>query len=163
MTTTTGWCTRVAKAMAVGLPFLCYDESQRRQRLTHSLYAGLFLFDTNRQLVYRGQLDDSRPSNGKPVTGEDLRAAIDAVLAGKPVNPEQKPSVGCNIVETWKRTQLWLEVASKLKALNSFSCTTFAQAASSSNRWLSLIEQVPVIAKNHNLRRYSWQTIENII
>jgi len=53
----------------------------------YTAYAG-FLFDTNRQLVYRGQLDDSRPSNGKPVTGEDLRAA-DAVLAGKPVNPEQ--------------------------------------------------------------------------
>jgi len=55
------------------------------------------LFDANQQLVYRGQMDDSRPSNGKLVTGEDLRAAMDAVLAGKPVNPEQKPSIGCNI------------------------------------------------------------------
>ena len=55
---------------------------------------------TNAQLVYRGQLDDSRPSNGKPVTGADLRAAIEAALAGKPVTSEQKPSVGCNI--KWK-------------------------------------------------------------
>lgn len=58
------------------------------------------MFDEQRQLVYRGQLDDSRPSNGKPVTGADLRAAIEAVLAGQPVTREQKPSVGCNI--KWK-------------------------------------------------------------
>ena len=51
-------------------------------------------------LVYRGQMDDSRPGNGKPVTGADLTAAIDAVIEGKPVNPEQKPSMGCNI--KWK-------------------------------------------------------------
>lgn len=56
-----------------------------------------FLFDRYRRLVYRGQLDDSRPGNNKPVTGRDLRAAIDAVLAGKPVNPSQKASVGCSI------------------------------------------------------------------
>ena len=56
-----------------------------------------FLFDGARRLAYRGQLDDSRPSNGLPVTGRDLRAAIDDVLAGRPVNPEQKPSIGCNI------------------------------------------------------------------
>ena len=57
----------------------------------------LFLFDENRRLVYRGQLDDSRPSNNKPVTGADLRAAIDAVLADREVSPIQKPSLGCNI------------------------------------------------------------------
>jgi hypothetical protein len=51
-------------------------------------------------LVYRGQLDDSRPGNNKPVTGHDLRAAIDAVLAGKPVDPTQQPSIGCSI--KWK-------------------------------------------------------------
>ena len=56
-----------------------------------------FLFDANKSLVYRGQLDDSRPSNGIPVTGADLRAAIDAVLAGTDVVAEQKPSIGCNI------------------------------------------------------------------
>ena len=57
----------------------------------------LFLFDAGRRLVYRGQLDDSRPSNGIPVTGRDLRAALDALLAGQPVPADQKPSIGCNI------------------------------------------------------------------
>ena len=59
-----------------------------------------FLFDKDRELVYRGQMDSSRPSNSVPVTGEDLRAALDAVLAGKPVRAEQRPSLGCNI--KWK-------------------------------------------------------------
>jgi peroxiredoxin len=59
-----------------------------------------FLFDEDRVLVYRGQLDDSRPGNEIPVTGKDLRAALDAVLAGQPVPDLQKPSVGCNI--KWK-------------------------------------------------------------
>jgi peroxiredoxin len=56
-----------------------------------------YLFDRNRKLVYSGQFDGSRPGNGVPVTGEDLRAAVDAVLAGKPVPAQQKPSMGCNI------------------------------------------------------------------
>lgn len=56
-----------------------------------------FLFDKNKQLVYRGQLDASRPSNNVPVTGEDLRAALDEVLAGRPVATDQVPSIGCNI------------------------------------------------------------------
>jgi peroxiredoxin len=59
-----------------------------------------FLFDGNLHLVYRGQFDSSRPGNGIPVTGEDLRFAIDLVLAGKPVPKEQRPSIGCNI--KWK-------------------------------------------------------------
>ncbi|WP_282044102.1 thioredoxin family protein [Winogradskyella flava] len=59
-----------------------------------------FLFDSELILVYAGQLDDSRPGNGIPVTGKDLRAAMDAVIAGKPVNLDQKPSMGCNI--KWK-------------------------------------------------------------
>ncbi|MDX1499488.1 MAG: thioredoxin family protein [Woeseiaceae bacterium] len=56
-----------------------------------------YLFDADRKLVYRGQLDDSRPGNDAPVDGHDLRAALDAVLAGRPVAPDQKPSIGCNI------------------------------------------------------------------
>lgn len=60
----------------------------------------LFLFDAQQALVYRGQLDDSRPKNALPVTGKDLRAALDAVLAGEPVPVEQRPSLGCNI--KWK-------------------------------------------------------------
>ncbi|MFN6473108.1 MAG: thioredoxin family protein [Nostoc sp. SerVER01] len=80
---------------------LCYDESQETAKAyTAACTPDFFLFDGSRQLVYRGQLDDSRPSNGKPVTGADLRAAIEAVLADKPVATEQKPSVGCNI--KWK-------------------------------------------------------------
>jgi len=59
-----------------------------------------FLFDRWRKLVYRGQMDSSRPGNDIPVTGEDLRAALDAVLAGKPVSKQQRPSIGCNI--KWK-------------------------------------------------------------
>ncbi|MEH2082609.1 MAG: thioredoxin family protein [Nostoc sp.] len=80
---------------------LCYDESQETAKAyTAACTPDFFVFDGDRQLVYRGQLDDSRPSNGKPVTGTDLRAAIEAVLADKPVTNEQKPSVGCNI--KWK-------------------------------------------------------------
>ncbi|HEX6986952.1 MAG TPA: thioredoxin family protein, partial [Planctomycetaceae bacterium] len=59
-----------------------------------------FLFDRDGRLAYRGQYDDSRPSNGVPITGADLRAACDAVLAGRPVPEPQKPSIGCNI--KWK-------------------------------------------------------------
>src|SRR4029077_1760816 len=56
-----------------------------------------YLFDRDRKLVYRGQLDSSRPDSGIPVTGKDLRAALDAVLAGQPVSAKQTPSIGCNI------------------------------------------------------------------
>jgi hypothetical protein len=81
-------------------PYL-YDESQDVARAYQAACTpDFFLFDGDNTLVYRGQLDDSRPSNGLPVTGSDLRAALDAVLAGKPVAPEQKPSIGCNI--KWK-------------------------------------------------------------
>ncbi len=92
------------KAMSTALGFkfpLCYDETQETAKAyTAACTPDFFLFDSERKLVYRGQLDDSRPSNGKPVTGEDLRAAIEAVLASKPLESEQKPSVGCNI--KWK-------------------------------------------------------------
>ena len=81
-------------------PYL-YDESQD---VAHAYHAACtpdpYLFDADFKLVYRGQYDDSRPGNGVPVTGKDLRAAMDAVLAGKPVAREQKPSMGCNI--KWK-------------------------------------------------------------
>lgn len=62
-----------------------------------------FLFDHSHKLVYRGQFDDSRPQSGIPITGRDLRAAADAVLAGKPVTEPQMPSIGCNI--KWKQGQ----------------------------------------------------------
>lgn len=92
------------KNMAITLEFrfpVCYDESQETAKAyTAACTPDFFLFDKDRSLVYRGQLDDSRPSNGLPVTGKDLREAIEAVLAGKPLPANQKPSVGCNI--KWK-------------------------------------------------------------
>jgi peroxiredoxin len=92
------------KEMATELGFnfpLCYDETQGTAKAyTAACTPDFFIFDAERKLVYRGQLDDSRPSNDKPVTGGDLRAAIEAVLAGKSVATEQKPSIGCNI--KWK-------------------------------------------------------------
>ncbi len=81
-------------------PF-CYDESQATARACEAACTpDFFLYDEKRKLVYRGQLDDSRPGNSNPITGRDLRAALDAVLAGKPVPADQKPSAGCNI--KWK-------------------------------------------------------------
>ncbi len=77
---------------------VCYDETQEvAKSYAAACTPDFFLFDAKRRLVYRGQLDDSRPGNGKPVTGADLRAAIDAVLAGREVSPRQMPSLGCNI------------------------------------------------------------------
>jgi peroxiredoxin len=81
-------------------PYL-YDEAQTAAAdYRAACTPDFFLFDGARRLVYRGQLDDSRPGNDVPVTGADLRAALDAVLAGDAVPVEQKPSLGCNI--KWK-------------------------------------------------------------
>jgi peroxiredoxin len=92
------------KAMAGELGFnfpFCYDETQQVAKAYRAACTpDFFLFDEGRKLVYRGQLDDSRPESGIPVTGRDLRAAIDAVLAHRPVAASQRPSVGCNI--KWK-------------------------------------------------------------
>jgi len=89
-----------AKRYGYPFPYL-FDESQEVAKAYRAACTpDLFLFDKDRRLVYRGQLDDSRPSNDIPVTGKDLRGAIDAVLAGKAVTEEQKPSIGCNI--KWK-------------------------------------------------------------
>jgi peroxiredoxin len=92
------------KEMAQRLDFtfpFCFDETQEVAKAYKAACTpDFYLFDRERRLVYRGQLDDSRPGNSKPVTGRDLRAAIDAVLAGKPVDPNQKASIGCSI--KWK-------------------------------------------------------------
>lgn len=83
---------------------LLYDESQSVARsYTAACTPDFFLFDNQRKLVYRGQLDEARPGNDKPVNGLDLRAAIDANLAGKSIATDQKPSTGCNI--KWKTGQ----------------------------------------------------------
>ncbi len=90
----------MAEQLGFSFPF-CYDESQETAKAyTAACTPDFFLFDAQWQLVYRGQLDDSRPGNDQPVTGKDLRAALDAVLSHSPVNVDQKPSIGCNI--KWK-------------------------------------------------------------
>ena len=89
-------------AQQLGFTFpVCYDESQEvAKAFSAACTPDFFLFDKQRKLAYRGQLDNSRPRNGIPVTGRDLRAAIDALLDGQPVPQDQKPSMGCNI--KWK-------------------------------------------------------------
>src|SRR4030095_1197119 len=79
-----------------------FDETQEvAKKFRAACTPDLFLFDRDGALVYRGQFDSSRPGNGIPITGSDIRAADDAVLGGFPVNPEQRASIGCNI--KWKR------------------------------------------------------------
>jgi peroxiredoxin len=86
-----------ARDAGYAFPYL-FDETQEvAQAYTAACTPDFFLFDADRALVYRGQLDDSRPSNGLPVTGENLRAAIDAVLSGEPVSQDQRASIGCGI------------------------------------------------------------------
>ncbi len=81
-------------------PYL-FDETQQVAKAYHAACTpDFFLFDKERKLVYRGQFDDSRPGSEIPVSGQDLRAAADAVLADRAVGDEQKPSLGCNI--KWK-------------------------------------------------------------
>jgi peroxiredoxin len=91
----------MAERLGFTFPF-CFDETQDVAKAYRAACTpDFYLFDRERKLVYRGQLDDSRPGSNKPVTGRDLRTAIDAVLAGKPVDRNQKASIGCSI--KWKR------------------------------------------------------------
>ncbi len=90
----------MAEQLGFSFPFL-YDETQSvAKAYSAACTPDFFLFDQSRKLVYRGQLDDSRPESGIPVTGKDLRAAIDAVLSDETVNRDQRASIGCNI--KWK-------------------------------------------------------------
>lgn len=95
------------KRMAMELDFrfpLLYDETQAVAKAYKAACTpDFFLFDAEQKLVYRGQLDDSRPGNSKPVNGNDLRKAMDLVLQGKEIKSEQTPSMGCNI--KWKAGQ----------------------------------------------------------
>jgi peroxiredoxin len=89
-----------AKQRGYTFPYL-YDETQEVAKAYQAACTpDFYVFDKEHRLAYRGQMDDSRPGNGIPVTGQDLRAALDAVLAGRPVTSNQKPSLGCNI--KWK-------------------------------------------------------------
>jgi peroxiredoxin len=89
-------------AAELGLAFpVVFDETQEvAKAYTAACTPDFFLFGPDRTLVYRGQLDESRPESGTPVTGRDLRLAIEATLAGRPVDDDQAPSIGCNI--KWK-------------------------------------------------------------
>jgi thioredoxin-related protein len=90
----------MSKELGFAFPYL-YDERQDVARAYDAQCTpDFFLYDGQGKLAYRGQLDDSRPGNGIPVTGADLRGALDALMAGKPVSPDQRPSIGCNI--KWK-------------------------------------------------------------
>jgi peroxiredoxin len=87
----------MSKELGFTFPYL-FDESQDVAKAYDAQCTpDFFLYDARGALVYRGQLDDSRPGNGLPVTGKDLRAALDALVAGRAVPPEQRPSIGCNI------------------------------------------------------------------
>lgn len=89
-----------ARVLGFNFPY-CYDESQDIARAYDAACTpDFFLFDANRHLVYRGELDPSRPGNNVPVNGCELRAAIENVLNDRPVDSNQKPSIGCNI--KWK-------------------------------------------------------------
>ena len=86
-----------AETQGFNFPY-CYDATQAvAKTYTAACTPDFFLFDADLKLAYRGQLDDSRPGNGKPVTGKDLRQAIDTVLAGQSLSNTQIPSIGCNI------------------------------------------------------------------
>jgi peroxiredoxin len=92
---------QVAQTAGYPFPYL-YDETQGVAKAYRAACTpDFYLFDGELKCVYRGRLDDSTPGNGRPVTGHDLRAALDAVLAGQSVPADQKPSMGCNI--KWKR------------------------------------------------------------
>ncbi|MEW4488645.1 thioredoxin family protein [Thalassoglobus sp. JC818] len=86
-----------AKSAGYTFPYL-YDETQEVAKAYHAACTpDFFLFDSDHKLVYRGQFDDSRPQSDIPITGQDLKAACDALLAGEPIQEDQKPSIGCNI------------------------------------------------------------------
>jgi thiol-disulfide isomerase/thioredoxin len=89
-------------AREAGYPFpYLYDEDQSVAKKYQAVCTpDFFIYDQNLKLVYRGQLDDSRPSSNMPVTGKDIREALNCILSGKPIPQEQKPSIGCNI--KWK-------------------------------------------------------------
>jgi peroxiredoxin len=91
---------RFARDKGFTFPYL-FDATQEAAKSYHAACTpDFFVFDKDRKLVYRGQMDDSRPGRNEPVTGADLRAALDAVLRGEAVPDEQRPSMGCNI--KWK-------------------------------------------------------------
>ena len=88
------------KSAGYTFPYLVDESQEVAKAYKAACTPDFYVFDRERKLVYRGQMDDSRPGNDQPLNGEDLRAALDAVLAGEPAPADQKPSIGCNI--KWK-------------------------------------------------------------
>jgi peroxiredoxin len=91
---------REAETWGYTFPYLLDEDQAVAKAYRAACTPDMYVFDAEKLLVYRGQLDDSRPSNNKPVDGRDVRAALDAILAGEPVPGQQVPSIGCNI--KWK-------------------------------------------------------------
>ncbi len=91
---------KVAERLGYPFPYL-FDETQEIAKAYDAACTpDFYIFDEGLKLIYRGQMDDSRPGNGKPVTGRDIRKALDQILGGTPVSEDQIPSIGCNI--KWK-------------------------------------------------------------
>ena len=92
-----------AEALAQGyrFPYLFDEDQSVAMAYQAACTPDIFVFDSQMQLTYRGQLDDSRPKSDKPLTGKDLRAALDSILSNQPVSADQRPSIGCNI--KWKQ------------------------------------------------------------
>lgn len=91
----------VALDLQYPFPYL-FDETQEVAKAYNAACTpDFYIYDKELKLVYRGQLDDSRPSNGIPVSGKDIREALENIISGKSVNPDQRPSIGCNI--KWKK------------------------------------------------------------
>ena len=91
---------KTAAEWGLTFPYVFDEDQSVAKAYRAACTPDLFVFDSEQRLVYRGQLDDSRPANAKPVDGRDLRAALDAVLTGRDVSVDQRPSIGCNI--KWK-------------------------------------------------------------
>ena len=90
----------LAKTLNFPFPYLFDDTQEIAKAYSATCTPDFFVYDGNLKCVYRGQLDDSRPNNGIPLTGQDLRSALKGLLSGNPISPDQKPSIGCNI--KWK-------------------------------------------------------------
>ena len=86
-----------SRAFGYSFPYLLDPQQSVAKAYRAACTPDFFLFDARQRLVYRGQFDDSRPGSDRPVTGADLRSAVDELLAGRPVSPDQRPSIGCNI------------------------------------------------------------------
>jgi peroxiredoxin len=94
----------VAKVLRYPFPYLYDEDQQTAKAYDAACTPDIYVFDSNDALYYRGRLDDSRPKNGKPLTGVDLRSALDDMINGKPAPVKQYPSSGCNI--KWKKINI---------------------------------------------------------